>query len=175
MSDRKIAGVEACSNHGCVFGHPGGMGTNGQCHCLDIRPPDARIRATRNVLALRAALTAERERADRAEAELKCGHPASLMLHSAETGEPLYCELCDMRSQRNDAVQMEEHYKAERDALRERVARLVGAIEPVAKVHINRAGGNVGIAWHAIGIDGSLPALADGEVLYVLRTALGGK
>ena len=50
------------------------------------------------------------------------------MLHSAETGEPLYCELCDMRSQRNDAVQMEEHYKAERDALRERVARLVGAI-----------------------------------------------
>lgn len=65
MSDRKIEGVEACSNHGCVFGHPGGMGTNGQCHCLDIRPPDARIRATRNVLALRAALTAERERADK--------------------------------------------------------------------------------------------------------------
>ena len=61
---------------------------------------------------------------------------------------------------------------AEMEALRERVARLVGAIEPVAKVHINRTGGNVGIAWRAIGIDGSLPALADGEVLYVLRTAL---
>lgn len=77
-------------------------------------------------------LAAERERADRAERDaLECGHPASLMLHSAETGEPLYCELCDIRSQRNDAVRMEEHYKAraekaeaERDALRERVARL---------------------------------------------------
>ncbi len=51
-------------------------------------------------------------------------------------------------------------------------ARLVGTIEPVAKVHINRTGGNVGIAWRAIGIDGSLPALADGEVLYVLHTEL---
>ncbi len=50
----KIDGVESCTNHSCVFGHPGGLGTNGQCHCLDIRPPDARIRATRNVLALRA-------------------------------------------------------------------------------------------------------------------------
>lgn len=114
----------------------------------------------------------ERERTNVAKAALECGHPASLKLHSAETGEPLYCELCDMRSQRNDAVQMEEHYKAELTALRERVARLVGAIEPVAKVHINRTGGNVGIAWRAIGIDGSLPALADGEILYVLRTAL---
>jgi len=74
-------------------------------------------------------LAALRERVERAVAALECGHPASLMLHSAETGEPLYCELCDMRSQRNDAVQMEEHYKAERDALRERVARLVGVIE----------------------------------------------
>lgn len=58
-------------------------------------------------------------------AELECGHPASLMVHSAETGEPLYCELCDIRSQRNDAVKMETHYReraekaeAERDALR---------------------------------------------------------
>lgn len=68
--------------------------------------------------------SAERERTNVAKAALECGHPASLKLHSAETGEPLYCELCDMRSQRNDAVQMEEHYKAERDALRERVAGL---------------------------------------------------
>lgn len=67
-------------------------------------------------------------------AELECGHPASLMVHSAETGEPLYCELCDMRSQRNDAVQMEEHYKAELTALRERVARLVGALEWYAQM-----------------------------------------
>jgi len=79
-----------------------------------------------------AALTAERERADRAEAVLECGHPASLMLHSAETGEPLYCELCDMRSQRNDAVQMEEHYKAERDALRDRLGL---KNKPIPTVH----------------------------------------
>ena len=79
-----------------------------------------------------AELTAERERADRAEAVLECGHPASLMLHSAETGEPLYCELCDMRSQRNDAVQMEEHYKAERDALRDRLGL---KNKPIPTVH----------------------------------------
>ena len=24
-----------CTDHGCVFGHPGGMGTNGGCRCLD--------------------------------------------------------------------------------------------------------------------------------------------
>ena len=53
--------------------------------------------------------------------------------------------------------------------------RCCKTLEPVAKVHINRTGGNAGIAWHAIGIDGSLPALAEGEVLYVLRTALEGK
>jgi hypothetical protein len=28
---------------------------------------------------------------------LPCGHHPSLMLTSAETGEPLYCELCDAR------------------------------------------------------------------------------
>jgi hypothetical protein len=59
-------------------------------------------------------------------------------------------------------------FMADRDRLR-------AALEPVAKVHINRAGGNAGIAWHAIGIEGSLPALADGEVLYVLRAALEAK
>jgi len=24
-----------CSDAGCVFGHPGGMATNGGCHCLE--------------------------------------------------------------------------------------------------------------------------------------------
>ena len=33
---------------------------------------------------------------------LPCGHHHSLMLKSAETGDPLYCELCDLRAQRND-------------------------------------------------------------------------
>ncbi len=37
-----------------------------------------------------------------------CGHPESLMLKSAETGEDLYCECCDMRDQRNDAQTAEE-------------------------------------------------------------------
>ena len=23
-----------CTDHGCIWGHPGGMGTNGGCHCL---------------------------------------------------------------------------------------------------------------------------------------------
>lgn len=27
-----------CSDHSCVFTHPGGMGTNGGCHCLDLFP-----------------------------------------------------------------------------------------------------------------------------------------
>lgn len=27
--------IVGCSNHGCVFGGPKGMGTNGGCHCLD--------------------------------------------------------------------------------------------------------------------------------------------
>lgn len=27
-----------CSDHGCVWGHRGGMGTNGGCHCLPHSP-----------------------------------------------------------------------------------------------------------------------------------------
>ena len=42
-----------------------------------------------------------------ARAVLPCGHPASLMLRSAETGAPLYCELCDAQSGRRDAEAME--------------------------------------------------------------------
>lgn len=38
---------------------------------------------------------------------LACGHPVSLMLKSAETGKPLYCELCDAQSGRRDAEAME--------------------------------------------------------------------
>lgn len=67
---------------------------------------------------------------------LPCGHHHSLMLKSAETGEPLYCELCDCISRKNDfetdlsetkafvaALQGlhagdVETLKAERDALR---------------------------------------------------------
>ena len=53
-------------------------------------------------------------------AALTCEHPASLLLRSAETGEPLYCELCDDKSGRRDAEQREVDLQArlaEADAL----------------------------------------------------------
>jgi hypothetical protein len=43
---------------------------------------------------------------------LTCEHPASLLLRSAETGEPLYCELCDDKSGRRDAEQCEVDIQA---------------------------------------------------------------
>lgn len=52
-----------------------------------------------------------------AQAVLPCGHHHSLMLESAETGEPLYCELCDCISRRNDAETMEAEARAEAAAL----------------------------------------------------------
>jgi hypothetical protein len=50
-----------------------------------------------------------------------CGHPASFLLRSAETGLPLYCEICDYREQRDDAVMVGQE-------LREQVAQLVRAL-----------------------------------------------
>ncbi len=49
---------------------------------------------------------------------LKCGHHASLAVVSAETGEFLYCELCDCKSARKDAEHMEESLRAELAALK---------------------------------------------------------
>lgn len=51
--------------------------------------------------------TLDQQRIAALEAELAantlpCGHHHSLMLKSAETGDQLYCELCDLRDQRND-------------------------------------------------------------------------
>jgi hypothetical protein len=59
----------------------------------------------------------------RPESALPCGHPASLAINSAETGEFLYCELCDDKSARRDAEQRERELIAERDALRELLKR----------------------------------------------------
>jgi len=56
-----------------------------------------------------------------AQAVLPCGHHNSLMLKSAETGEPLYCELCDCISRRNDAETMEAEARAEAAAMREAI------------------------------------------------------
>jgi hypothetical protein len=39
---------------------------------------------------------------------MECGHAKHLLLVSAETGDPLYCELCDLRQQRDDAVLREQ-------------------------------------------------------------------
>lgn len=62
-----------------------------------------------------------------AQAVLPCGHHHSLMLESAETGEPLYCELCDCISRRNDAETMEAEARAEAAALRESIQAAVAA------------------------------------------------
>ena len=44
-----------CTDGGCIFGHPGGMHTNGGCRCLyyDRTDHELRRRATKGVLALR--------------------------------------------------------------------------------------------------------------------------
>ena len=53
-----------------------------------------------------------------------CGHPKSLVLHSAESGEPLYCEACDDKSGRRDAELRESELAAANVALRKRIAEL---------------------------------------------------
>ena len=59
-----------------------------------------------------------------AEPAQPCGHPESLLLKSAETGEPLYCEACDDKSGRRDAEQRETELLAANQALREKIAAL---------------------------------------------------
>jgi predicted DNA-binding ribbon-helix-helix protein len=60
-----VSEVQGCSDHSCVWGHPGGMGTNGGCKCLRIeRDPDKRIRLEKNVRAIRAQLDEARALTD---------------------------------------------------------------------------------------------------------------
>lgn len=61
---------------------------------------------------------------------LACGHPAELLLHSAETGEPLYCELCDDKSGRRDAETRESELTAENAELRRRLDAAQPAPQP---------------------------------------------
>ena len=64
----------------------------------------------------------------RAEMDLQpCGHPKALLVKSAETGEPLYCEACDDRSGRCDAEARETELAEANKALRERVRVLEDA------------------------------------------------
>lgn len=63
---------------------------------------------TNTVAARIAALEAENAETKRV---LPCGHHHSLLLKSAETGEPLYCEYCDCISRRNDFEAESERYR----------------------------------------------------------------
>lgn len=57
MSDNKpeVEGLVGCTDHGCLFGHPGGMGTNGGCECVkELRPTWLRLKVMKNVRLLRA-------------------------------------------------------------------------------------------------------------------------
>lgn len=53
---------------------------------------------------------------------LPCGHPASMLLKSAETGKPLYCEGCDDKSGRRDAEAHEAELLAENAELRKQLS-----------------------------------------------------
>lgn len=79
-----------------------------------------RTDVTRTVVALEDVLRVVEARATRAAQALPCGHPAQLLLKSAETGEPLYCELCDDKSGRRDAEARESELAAANATLRKR-------------------------------------------------------
>lgn len=49
---------------------------------------------------------------------MKCGHPRELAVVSAETGEILFCDLCNCRSRCRDAEKAEAALQAENTALR---------------------------------------------------------
>lgn len=56
---------------------------------------------------------------------LPCGHPALLLVQSTES-DYTFCELCEARSERTDALQMEDHLGA-------RVRILTSALEAMVK------------------------------------------
>lgn len=64
MSKPDTPEIDGCSDHGCVFGHPGGMGTNGGCRCLktfiSTNPVNGR-RVHKNIRLLRAEIKRLRE------------------------------------------------------------------------------------------------------------------
>lgn len=57
-----------------------------------------------------------------AEAVQACGHPMSLLLRSAESNEPLYCEACDDKSGRHDAERRETELLDVKRHLQEKIA-----------------------------------------------------
>ena len=53
-----------------------------------------------------------------------CGHPASLVIRSAESGEVLYCEACDDKSGRRDAEMREGELLEANQKLRDEILAL---------------------------------------------------
>jgi hypothetical protein len=49
---KPVPGAVGCSDGGCIFGHPGGMHTNGGCNCLRAIPTKDRIKIVRNIMAM---------------------------------------------------------------------------------------------------------------------------
>lgn len=60
--------LPGCTDHGCVFGHPGGMGTNMGCRCIPLHKPTPaeRVELRRKIGSLRDRLRAAEEEAQRA-------------------------------------------------------------------------------------------------------------
>lgn len=95
MTDqRPLPPYVGCTDGGCVFGHPGGMHTNGGCHCLDeLRElygadPDglyARVRS---------ALLRLRMRTERAEAEAKRRNGSGPLNGRCRCGASVHCPAC---------------------------------------------------------------------------------
>lgn len=88
-----------CTDHGCVFGHPGGMGTNGGCKCLDkyeVRDnPEALRRIRVGVRALRAERDALRAELDRSE--IKILAEARDLIRINEDGHTIDLDVWDRR------------------------------------------------------------------------------
>lgn len=55
----EMFGDVACTDHGCVFGHPGGMGTNGGCQHFKERDLTAMRRTMAQLAAIVKRLAAE--------------------------------------------------------------------------------------------------------------------
>lgn len=64
-----------------------------------------------------------------------CGHSVAWEIRSAETGEILFCDICNTRSELRDALQMEAAYKAELATLREENERLKHDLEQAKLLH----------------------------------------
>lgn len=69
--------------------------------------------------------------------KLACGHPTALLIRSTES-DYSFCELCEARSERNDAQKMEAHYGERARELRAVLEGMVSAEEIVEHLHKTR-------------------------------------